>query len=148
MLSSLVVEPLVALTAIVRLDGSHRVVVVAARRAGTIPTTTASATCSCVGGGRGFGARLGVRCALFSFLGWLVAGVCLVEWFLGEDAVEGGDPARLLDGFEALHFGFVLVEDHHRVDLVELVEVADAALDELNEDEGLDDGVAGGSDGH
>jgi hypothetical protein len=67
--------------------------------------------------------------AFFCLLGDLVAGVLSVEGLGREDAVEGGDAACLFDGFEALHFGLVLVDDHHGVDLVELVQVSDASFD-------------------
>lgn len=91
-----------------------------------------------------------LRAGRHAFLGFfwdLVARLRLVEGLFGEHAVEGGDSAGLLDGFEALNLGFVLVDDHHGVDAVELVQVANAAFDQFDQDQGLDDGVAGGADG-
>jgi len=53
--------------------------------------------------------------------------------------------ACLLDGFESGNLGSVLVDDGHGVDLVDLVQVTDAALNQLDQDKRLHDGVARGA---
>ena len=94
-----------------------------------------------------FSALLRVLDTLFLGLGLLVADLALVKRLLGEDAVESSDSAVLFDLLEALDLGLVDVDDDCAVNFVELVQVSDSALNQLDEDKSLDDGVSSGPDG-
>jgi len=62
--------------------------------------------------------------------------------FFAQFAVEGSHKACLEDRFHAFVLWSVLVSFVLRVDLVHLVKVANAPLDQLDEDECLDNGIA------
>ncbi len=69
------------------------------------------------------------------FLLWdLIADVGCVEGVLRQPAVQAGDPALLLDLLEALFDRLELVDELHRLDLVDLVEVANSPLDNFDQD--------------
>ena len=69
-----------------------------------------------------------------------------IQGCLRQTAVQAGDSALLLHLLEALDLGLELVNDLLARYLVDLVEVANAPLHNLDKDERLDDGVAGGTD--
>ena len=72
----------------------------------------------------------------------LVAWIALVQGILGESGVHCSDTPSGLDLVHAFDFAFLVADDFHRVNLVELVELAHAPLHQLDQDEGLDNCVA------
>lgn len=78
------------------------------------------------------------------FLGlWgLVAYLLLIFWcFFAQFAIKGSDKACLEDRFHSFVLWAILVRFVLRVDLVHLVQVTNASLDKLNEDERLDNSI-------
>lgn len=71
--------------------------------------------------------------ALFLWFGRLITNICVVKRLLGQNAIKCGDSAVLLNLLESLNFGFVDVNNDGAVDFVNLMQIADSALDELDE---------------
>lgn len=79
----------------------------------------------------------------------MITNICGVELVLGQDTVEAGHSTLLFESnkiWVGLVIGLELINDLHGLDLVDLVEVTNASLHDLDEDEGLNNGVAGGLD--
>ena len=65
-----------------------------------------------------------------------------IEWVLRQVAVEARHASLLLDPLKALDLGLKLVDYLGRGDLVDLVQIANSALDDFYQDQCLDDGVS------
>lgn len=87
-----------------------------------------------------------LRRSLLFRLGGLIADVVGVESILAESTVKASDSASLLDSLEAFNLGLVDIYDFSRSDLVDLMEVTNSALDQLDEDKSLDNGVSSAAD--
>lgn len=85
--------------------------------------------------------------ALFLWFGRLITNICVVKRLLGQNAIECGDSSVLLNLLESLNFGFVDINDDGAVDFINLMQIADSALDELDENKCLDDRISSGPDG-
>lgn len=68
------------------------------------------------------------------FLGFrrLVTNFLRIKWFFRKSAIKSSNASVLLNLLKTLYLGFVDVHNYCAVDFVELVQVADAALDQLN----------------
>lgn len=75
----------------------------------------------------------------------------ILQFFVGgliseQVAVEAGDTSPLGGLLEAFNLRLILIFDFCRGDLVDLMKTADSALDDFNQDERLNDGVACSTD--
>jgi len=65
-----------------------------------------------------------------------------IEFILGQVAIEAGDTSLLGGLLESLLLWFVLVNDFCRIDVVDLVQASNSALDDFDQNESLHDRVA------
>lgn len=83
---------------------------------------------------------------LGSFRG-LVTRISLIKLLLRQHAIKGRYSASGLLNWETFDLGLVSVHDNHGLDFVDLVQMANFALNELHNLHGLDDCIATGSNG-
>jgi hypothetical protein len=76
----------------------------------------------------------------------LIADVGGIELFLGQIAVETGYASLLSGLLEALELRLILVNDFGGIDLVDLVQATYSALNNFDQDQSLNDRIAGSTD--
>ena len=80
--------------------------------------------------------------ALFLRLGLLVADFRFVEGNFGQNTVQSGHTSILLDLLETFNLGLIYINNYCAVNFVKLVQVANPAFYQLDQDKCLYNGIS------